>query len=157
MSTETNPTRPAMTDAEAETKARQIIVDFATSYRDTTPIPTIGTAPPVAQEGRPPMSQKAVDDSVRMLSAGVASLPIGGMAALVLHVLGTVDPTQLAIGAAAPVALVLAVTRLLGRARQVVEAAPAEHHHHYNGPVYQDQREQRTENRGVWVKNTNTQ
>jgi hypothetical protein len=142
-----------MTDAEAETKARQIIADFATSYRDDSPVPTVGTAPPVAQPGRPPMSQKAVDASALMLSAGVASLPIGGMTSLVLYALGHVDPVSLGIGAGAPVVLVLAISRLLARAKQVVEAAPAEHHHHYAGDVYQ--RHSHSENRSVWNKTIN--
>lgn len=118
----------------------------------TTPKVVIGNAPPVAQPGIPPMSSKAVDDSVRMLAAGAASLPIGGMTALVLHVLGSVDPAQLAIGAAAPVALVLAVSRLLGRAKG---AMPAEIHQHYTGPVYQDQRNVHSSTRGLWAKTTN--
>jgi hypothetical protein len=151
------PTIP-MSEEAATKEAHRLIAEAytPTSYRnDSLPSrSTIGTAPPVPQPGIPPMSSKAVDDAVRMLSAGVASLPIGGMTALVVHVLGTVDPAQLAIAGAAPVALVLAVARLLRRAKDVV---PPEHHHHYEGPVYQDQREQRTENRGLWVKNTNQQ
>ncbi|MFE9432867.1 hypothetical protein [Streptomyces sp. NPDC006640] len=154
MAAHTDPTRTAMTDAEAAVEAHRIITNFATSFRDQTPVPTVGQAPPIAQPGRPPMSQKAVDDSVRMLSAGAASLPIGGMTALVLHVLGTVDPTQLALGAAAPTALVLAIGALLKRAKAVL---PDEHHHHYDGPVYQDQRNVQTNSKGVWVKNINEQ
>jgi hypothetical protein len=100
------------------------------------------------------MSQRATDASALMLSAGVASLPIGGSVSLVLYTLGHVDPTSLAIGAAAPVALVLAIGGLLRRAKSVL---PEEHHHHYDGPVYQDQRNVHTSTRGVWAKTTNTQ
>ncbi|MFD9099317.1 hypothetical protein [Streptomyces collinus] len=115
-----------------------------TSHRDDT-LPsefTIGSTPPVPQPGarRPPMSQKATDASVLMLSAGVASVPIGGMASLVVYTLGHVDPTTLAIAAVAPASLalpILALCRLAGRARQVVEAAPPVVHHHYAGPVDQ--------------------
>jgi len=124
---------------------------------DTSPKAVIGTAPPVAQPGRPPMSQRATDASALMLSAGVASLPIGGMTSLVLYTLGHVDPVSLGIGACAPVVLVLAIGRLLGRAKQVVEAAPAVNHHHYEGDVYQDQRNVQSKNIGVWVKNANEQ
>lgn len=115
--------------------------------------PSIGTTPAVAQPGRPPMSPGATDASVMMLSAGVASLPIGGMTALVLHALGTVDPAQLAIGGTVPVALVLAVARLLGRARDVL---PDEHHHHYNGEVHQQHVHNHTTNRW-WGKSTTNQ
>jgi hypothetical protein len=145
-----------MSEEAAETEAHRLIAEAytPTSYRnDSLPATsTIGTTPPVPQPGIPPMSSKAVDDAVRMLSAGIASLPIGGMTALILHVLGTVDPEQLAIGAAAPTVLVLAVTRLLRRFRDVI---PPEIHNHYEGPVYQDQRNVQNKNIGAWVKNTN--
>ncbi|MFF8954085.1 hypothetical protein ACF09I_35610 [Streptomyces sp. NPDC014940] len=123
-----------------------------TAHRDDT-LPTqttIGTTPPVPQPGRPPMSQRATDASALMLSAGVASVPIGGMTALVVYALGQVDPTTLAIAAAAPAGLavpILALCRFAGRARQVVEAAPPVHHHHYAGPV--DQRTVTSTARGL--------
>jgi hypothetical protein len=98
------------------------------------------------------MSQKAVDDSVRMLSAGAASIPIGGMTSLVLYTLGQVDPTSLAIGAAAPVALVIAISSLLRRAKGVL---PEEHHHHYTAPV--DQRTVYSNTRGLLARTDNRQ
>lgn len=145
-----------MSEEAATKEAHRLIAEAytPTSYRDDSPLPAYGITPPVPQPGIPPMSSKAVDDAVRMLSAGVASLPIGGMTALILHVLGTVDPAQLAIGAAAPTVLVLAVARLLRRFRDVI---PPEIHHHYEGPVYQDQRNVQNKNIGAWVKTTNQQ
>lgn len=125
---------------------------IATAFRDPAPVPPIGTTPPVPQPGRPPMSQKAVDDSVRMLSAGVASIPIGGMTSLVLYTLGQVDPASLAIGASAPVALVIAVSALLRRAKGVL---PEEHHHHYEAPV--DQRTVYSNTRGLVARTDNRQ
>ncbi|MYV42921.1 hypothetical protein GT030_29660 [Streptomyces sp. SID1328] len=113
-----------------------------TSYRDDT-LPaqsTVGTTPPVPQPGRPAMSQRATDASALMLAAGVASVPIGGVASLFVYTLGQVDPTTLAIAAAAPATIalpILALCRLAGRARQVVEAAPPIVHQHYAGPVDQ--------------------
>lgn len=121
---------------------------------DTSPRVVIGNTPAVPQPGIPPMSSKAVDDAVRMLAAGAASLPIGGMTALVVHVLGTVDPTQLAIAGATPVALILALRALIGRAKGVL---PEEHHHHYEGPVYQDQRTQHSSTRGLVARTNNQQ
>ncbi|MFI1166545.1 hypothetical protein ACH4UM_23815 [Streptomyces sp. NPDC020801] len=156
---EPTPTAPAagqaanpLTDAVISAAVDKAIEDAR--RKGTSPKAVIGNATPVPQPGIPPMSSKAVDDAVRMLAAGAASLPIGGMTALVVHVLGTVDPAQLAIAGATPVALVLALARLLRRAKDVV---PAEVHNHYEGTVYQDQREQRTESYGVWVKNNNQQ
>ncbi|MBQ1165764.1 hypothetical protein KBZ21_48080, partial [Streptomyces sp. A73] len=44
------------------------------AQRDDSPLPLVGTTPPVAQPGRPPMSQRATDVSGVMLAGGVASL-----------------------------------------------------------------------------------
>lgn len=128
-----------------------------TTYRDPTPIPAIGAAEPVPQPGRPPMSQKATDASMLMLSAGAASLPIGGATALVLYTLGHVDPTALAIGATAPVALVLAVGSLVRAVGRGVQGIGAEHHHHYAGPVHQEHRSVSTQTRGLFAKTINKQ
>lgn len=154
MPTDTNPAQTAMTDAEAAAKARQIIADFATSYRDDSPVPTVGTAPPVAQPGRPPMSRQATDASALMLSCSVLTATLGGSATAILWASGHADPAVVATVFGAPAFLVLAVARLLRRAR---DAAPAEIHHHYTGTVYQDQREQHSKTTAVWARNTNQQ
>lgn len=121
-----------------------------TFHRDDSPVPEVGTAPPVAQPGRPPMSSKAVDDSVRMLSASVLIATGGGATTAILWASGYANPTVVALVFGAPTALVLAVGRLAKRAKQVM---PDEHHHYYNGPV--DQRHTHTENKSVWAKTTN--
>lgn len=126
-----------------------------TAYRDPTPTPTIGAAEPVTQPGRPPMSQKATDASMLMLAAGAASLPIGGAAALVLYALGNVDPVTLAIGGAAPVALVLAVGFVARAIGSGMQGIGAEHHHHYNGPVSQKTHTVSTQTRGLFAKTIN--
>lgn len=147
------PTAP-LSEEVAEKEAQRLIHDAyrPTAYRDPSPVPRYGTTPPVAQPGRPPMSQKATDISGVMLAGSVASVPVGGMTCLVLYTLNQVDPLSLTIGASAPVALVLAISVLLRRAKGVL---PEEHHHHYEGPVYQDQRNVQNKNIGAWVKNTN--
>lgn len=150
MPTETN---PAMTDAEAAIEARRIITDFATAYRDHTPVPHVGATPPVPQPGRPPMSQGAVDASTVMLSAGVASLPVGAVAIGVLLASGHADPTVIGMICAAPAALavpILAIARLVRGAKPEPDV-----HHHYSGPV--DQRHVHTTTRGVWAKTNNQQ
>ncbi|MFI1472371.1 hypothetical protein [Streptomyces wuyuanensis] len=128
-----------MSDTEADARARQLIAEAytPTSYRDDSPVPAYGPAEPVAQPGRPPMSQKATDISALMLSGSVAALSVGGATSLVLYVLGTVDPTILAIGAAGPVALVLAVGSLVKSVGSAKSSMHTETHHHYNGPVRQ--------------------
>jgi hypothetical protein len=143
---------------QAQTAVNQAITEeLIAGYRDTTPLPLVGTTPPVAQPGRPPMSQKATDASALMLSGGVASLLLGGSASLVMMASGYADPVALAIALGAPVALALAIGRLVGRVKATVEAAPPTIHQHFNGTVVQDQRSTHTETRGVWAKTNNQQ
>ncbi|MDT9686396.1 hypothetical protein RND61_30640 [Streptomyces sp. TRM76323] len=145
-----------LSESEAEARARQLI-DSAyrpTSYRDSAPVPSYGPTPPVAQPGRPPMSQRATDISGLMLAAGAASLPLGGSAALVLYALGQVDPATLAVGATAPVALVLAVGSLIRSAgRAKADAALTTHHHHYTGTVRQETTTVSSTTRGLFARN----
>jgi hypothetical protein len=132
--------------------------NIPTFHRDETKPPAYGPTPPVPQPGRPPMSQRATDASALMLSAGIASIPIGGMTSLVVYTLGQVDPTTLAIAAIAPASLalpILALCRLANRAKQAVEAAPPVIHHHYNGPVRVDARTVNSKNSGVWASTRN--
>ncbi|MGW3594993.1 hypothetical protein [Streptomyces sp. NPDC005167] len=124
-------------------------------YRDTTPLPAIGTTPPVAQPGRPPMSQRATDASALMLSGGVATVLVGGSASLVMVASGYADPAVCAVVFGAPAVIVLALSRLVGRVKATVEAAPPTHHHYYNGTVIQDSRSITTTNRGVIANNRN--
>jgi hypothetical protein len=112
--------------------------------------PRIGDTPPVQQPGRPAMSQRATDISGVMLAGSVASVPLGGMTCLVLYTLDQVDPVSLTIGASAPVALILAISALLRRAKGVL---PEEHHHHYGGNVYEQHTT--TNSRSVWNKTIN--
>ncbi|MFJ5820130.1 hypothetical protein ACIQGT_40525 [Streptomyces sp. NPDC093108] len=134
-----------LSEAQAAAEAARLIAEgysttgpTATSYKDIAPLPTTGDTVPVAQPGRPPMSQKATDASALMLSGSVAALSVGGATSLVLYTLGQVDPVTLAVGGAAPVALVLAVGSLLRSAGRAKAVAHTEHHHHYNGPVRQE-------------------
>lgn len=128
-----------------------------TAYRDPTPIPAIGAAPPVPQPGRPPMSQRATDASMVMLAAGAASLPIGGMTSLVLYTLGEVDPAALAIGAAGPILFVLAIGAVVRAAARGLQGIGSEHHHHYAGPVHQKYRNVNTKTSGLIAKTINKQ
>ncbi|WP_405392989.1 hypothetical protein OG596_37430 [Streptomyces sp. NBC_01102] len=128
-----------LSELEADARARQLINEAykptPTSFRDESELPTVGTTPPVAQPGRPPMSQKATDASALMLSGSVAALSVGGATSLVLYTLGQVDPVVLAVGAAGPVALVLAAGSLLRSVGRVKADMHTENHNHFNGPV----------------------
>lgn len=161
-----DPQQPTTTAGQPtiNTQAQQFLaaveqaMQTPTAYRDDTPTPAIGTTPPVPQPGRPPMSQKATDTSALMLSAGAAALPIGAAATGILWASGNADPTVIGLICAAPVALavpILALTRLMNRAKQAAAALPPEHHHHYSGPVHQDHTVVTTQTRGVWAKTRN--
>lgn len=105
--------------------------------------PRIGAALPVPQPGIPPMSQQATDIGRTALYCGLATVPPGLVLATILLASGQANPTVVAWICTAPAALavpILAVARLLRSAKEVVEAAPAEVHNHYTGPVHQDQR-----------------
>ncbi|WP_333758825.1 hypothetical protein [Streptomyces sp. ISBFB 2968] len=143
---------------DALAAAKRPALPTPTSFRDETPVPAIGNALPIPQPGRPPMSQKATDASALILSAGVASIPLGGVTALVIYVLGNADPTALAVGAAAPISLaipIFALTRLVRRVKETVQAAPPTIHQHYTGTVIQDQRTVNTTTRGMWASTRN--
>lgn len=162
LSDPTQPTAAAAGHPRVDDQAQQLIaavnaaLTTPTRYRDETPVPTVGTAPPIPQPGRPPMSQRATDASALMLSGGLASLPIGAAATGVLWASGNADPVVIAIICAAPTTLVLALSRLMKRAKETAAAAaPAEHHHHYNATVLQDHRQVNTQTRGVWAKTHN--
>ena len=145
MPTEINPATP-LTDEAAAIEARRIIT---TAFRDPTPVPAVGSTPPVPQPGRPPMSQGATDASVLMLAGGATTVMVGGTAATLMYVSQYADPLVCALVFGAPTVLVLALSRLLARAKN---ALPPEHHHHYSGPVTQTHQTVTNQNR--WMGKT---
>ncbi|WP_331445849.1 hypothetical protein [Streptomyces xanthochromogenes] len=169
------PAKPEPTD-RAEVRKLVAAVEAAltegrpTSYRSADPTvpswadgPQIGTAPAVAQPGRPAMSQRAVDLNTTLLSASVAIAAMGGAVAVVCWASRLANPVVIGwicacfVGVPAAIALpVLALKGLMKSAKEVVEAAPAEIHHHYSGPVHQDQRNVSNTNRGFGRSTTST-
>ncbi|MEU2440132.1 hypothetical protein ABZ595_28710 [Streptomyces rubradiris] len=134
----TPPPTAGMSDDVAAAEARRIIADayqpaseMPTAYRDDTPLPAYGPTPPVAQSGRPPMSQGATDASALMLAGGATTAMVGGTAAVLMYVSQFADPVVCGLVFGAPTALVLALARLAKRA----QPDPDVHHHHYSGPV----------------------
>ncbi|MBE8471631.1 hypothetical protein [Streptomyces justiciae] len=136
----------------ADAEARRIIDDAyrPTAYRDHTPIPAHGDTPPVAQPGRPPMSQGATDASIVMLAGGTATTMVGGTAAVLMYVSQFADPIVCGLVFGAPTALVLALARLATRAKPAPEI-----HQHYTGPIHQEQHHTHTTTRGVWARTNN--
>ncbi|MFH8567491.1 hypothetical protein [Streptomyces sp. NPDC017993] len=143
-----------LSEAQADIEARRIIADAyrPTAYRDDTPVPAHGDSPPVAQPGRPPMSQGATDASVLMLAGGATTAMVGGTAALVMYVSQFADPVVCGLVFGAPTALVLALSRLAQRAKPASDV-----HHHYQSLVHQDQRTVHSRTAGVWAKTNNHQ
>ncbi|WP_369211336.1 hypothetical protein [Streptomyces flavofungini] len=144
------------TDADRETVRRLFaaVDEIPTSFRDHTPTPMIGTAPPVPQPGRPPMSQRATDASAMMVAGGFLSLCLGAAVSAVLYFSGSANPVVVGLICLAPPAVFLSARGLLKSFRS---AAPLEIHNHYEGTVHQDQRTVHTSTRGVWAKTTNQQ
>ncbi|MEU6279553.1 hypothetical protein [Streptomyces sp. NPDC047028] len=129
-----------MTEDEAAAEARRIITDAyrpapetPTAYRDDTPVPAHGSMPPVAQPGRPPMSQGATDASVVMLAGGATVSMIGLTAAVLMYVSQYADPVVCGLVFGAPTTLVLALAKLAKRAKPAPDI-----HQHYTGPVRQE-------------------
>ncbi|MET8571886.1 hypothetical protein [Streptomyces sp. NPDC004783] len=145
---------PALNDqADRLIAAVNEALSTPTAYRDETPVPSIGSALPITQPGRTPMSQRATDMSVLMLSAGAASVPIGGMTALIIYALGNANPVSLAIGAGAPAALAVPILALSSLTKRAKAAAPDTHQHIYQGTVIQ--RTVNTTTRGIWAQTRN--
>lgn len=144
MTTEPDPQLAADVDA---------IYHGPTSFRDPTEPPAHGTAPPVAQPGRPPMSQRAVDASTVMLSASAATLPPGAIAIGVMLASGYADPVVIGMICAAPAIIavpIIAVARLLRAAKPEPDV-----HQHFHGTVHQQTTHSST--RGVWARTDNRQ
>ena len=145
----TEPTAP-MSEEVAEKEAARLIHDAyqPTSYRDDSPLPQYGSAPPVPQPGRPPMSAKAVDDTARMIGASVVIATTGGSTTAILWASGYANPVVVALVFGAPTALALAIGRILRGARPEPEV-----HQHFHGPVTHQTTHSRTN--GVWARTNN--
>ncbi|WP_030780300.1 hypothetical protein [Streptomyces sp. NRRL S-920] len=137
---ETGATGAGLSEAQAETEARRIIAD---AYRDPSP---------VAQPGRPPMSQGATDASVLLLAGGTTTVMVGGTASVLMYVSQFADPIVCGLVFGAPTALLLALARLAKRAKPAPDI-----HHHYQGPVHQDRRTVHSRTTGMWAKTNNEQ
>jgi len=163
------PAQPEPTD-RAEVQKLANAVDEAltgemrTSYRDDNPdLPSwrdgsrIGSTPPVAQPGIPPMSARTTEITRAVMFASIATVPPGLIAVAVMVASEHANPTVIGMICAAPAALAVPILALARLFRSAKEAEPDVHHHNYNGPVYQDQRNVHTSTRGVWAKTNNQQ
>ncbi|QLJ06724.1 hypothetical protein HZZ00_37455 (plasmid) [Streptomyces sp. NEAU-sy36] len=154
------PTPDTLHQAAQIAAAVDAIYEQPTSYRNDS-LPnhsTIGTTPPVPQPGKPPMSEAAANLSGVMVASSLPILALGGAATGILWASGHADPAVVGCIVAAPAALaipILALSRLIKRAKETVEAAPPVIHQHYNGTVHQDARTVNSTNRGIWASTRN--
>jgi hypothetical protein len=145
---ESQPTAPAagqtanpLTDAVIKAAVDNAIHE---SRRDS-------TTPPARKPERPAMSSKATD----MIAFGGMFLMVSAGGGIIMVASDFADPTVIGMICAAPAVLALPILALARLAKRV--KPEPEIHHHYTGPVYQDQRNVHSKNTGVWVKNTNQQ
>ncbi|WP_405548768.1 hypothetical protein [Streptomyces microflavus] len=124
-----------------------------TYHRDNTPVPLIGTAPPVPQPGPPPMSQWAIDASGVLKGVGAVSIPIG----VGVWIVGQIEPWALAIIFGSPAVAALAVARLVAKIKDATQNAPQPVTQNLYGPVTvnHDERTLNADARGIWAKTTN--
>ncbi|MFD3740504.1 hypothetical protein [Streptomyces sp. NPDC058629] len=136
---------------EIAAAVNEVLAEKPTSYRDPTPLPAVGPTPPVQQPGQPAMSQWATDASGVLKAVSVASLPIG----VGVWLVGQVDPLTLGIILGSPVAVALAVARLVVKVKDANQAAqPVTNHFH--GTVHQDTRTVTSTTRGVIANTRNS-
>lgn len=163
MPTEINPADVAMSDTEAAAEARRIIADFATGYqptsfRDDTPIPTIGTTPPVPQPDTRIAPQWAVGLAVASIGVGAGSTGLGCAAWLLFKGLSMVSVPGLERFAwiiIAPFAGAAMVLTALGGAISKAKRAALPDVHNHNGPEYHEHHT--TNSRSIWAKTINNQ
>lgn len=157
--------QPDLTVQDNATRFLAAIKDIeqTTYHRDDTPLPVVGTSPPVEQPGRPAMSQRAVDRNTTILTSSILTAVAGGAVSLVLWTSGHANETVIAwicVGiVGVPVALtlpVLALKGLMKSAKDVAEAAPQPVTNHFHGTVHHDERTVTSTTRGVIANNRNT-
>jgi hypothetical protein len=112
------------------------------------------TSPPARKPDRPAMTPQATGVSVMMIAGGFLSLCLGTAVSAVLHFSHGANETVVITLCAAPPAAFFSLGALV---KKVKQAAPNEIHNHYDGPVYQDQRNVHSSTRGVWAKTNNQQ
>ncbi|MFJ3822908.1 hypothetical protein [Streptomyces nodosus] len=148
-----------MTDDQAANEARRIIADayrpapeVPTSYRDTSPLPTHGSTPPVLQPDRRIVPAWAAGTAVAGIGVGAACVGVGCGVWLACQGFAAVSLTSV-LFVTLPIAAVAAVVAAIGSALRSLKNVHSEHHHHYAGPVRQENTT--THTRGVFARTHN--
>ncbi|MFK0109312.1 hypothetical protein [Streptomyces sp. NPDC091217] len=136
--------KPRMTDAEITDEARRIIADayrpvpqVPTAYRDTSPLPAYGTAPPVPQPDRRIVPAWAAGTAVAGIGVGATCVGIGCGIWLACQGFAAVTLTSV-LFVTLPIAAVAGVFTAIGCALRALKNTHTETHHHYAGPVRQE-------------------
>ncbi|MFF3872543.1 hypothetical protein [Streptomyces sp. NPDC001978] len=150
-----------MSDAEAIAEARRIIADayrpvrqMPTAYRDSTPLPAYGTTPPVPQPDHRIVPAWAAGTAVAGIGVGAACVGIGCGIWLACQGFAAVTLTSV-LFITLPIAAVAAVATAIGSAVRSIKATHTETHHHYTGPVTQQNTTLNTPTRGLIARTHN--
>ncbi|WP_432018835.1 hypothetical protein [Streptomyces sp. 1222.5] len=134
---------PRLSGADATEEARRIIADayrpapqIPTAYRDTAPLPAYGTTPPVAQPDSRIVPAWAAGTAVAGIGVGAGFVGIGCAIWLACQGFAAVTLTSV-LFITLPIAAVAVVTAI-GSALRSLKATRTETHHHYGGPVRQE-------------------
>ncbi|WP_030753192.1 hypothetical protein [Streptomyces sp. NRRL S-31] len=136
----TDPQYP-LTDTEASAEAKRLIREAyrpetpapaATTFRDTTPVPAIGSAPPVLQPETRIVPQWAAGVAVASIGVGAGAVGLGCAAWLFLQALSSVTLTGV-LAVTAPFAGAAALATALGGA--ISKARKASTTNVYQGTV----------------------
>lgn len=136
------------------TAVNEALAEQLTFHRDDTPLPRYGTTPPVPQPGVPPMSHRTTEIARAVMFGSLATVPPGLIAVAVMVASEHANPTVIGMICAAPAAIAVPILALARLMRRAGEAAPAEQHHHYSGPVHQHTQTVHSHTR-LWGKTTN--
>jgi hypothetical protein len=152
--------QPEPTDRAEVTKLAAAVEEalaaaVPTSFRDDTPLPAYGSAPPVTQPwpAAPPMSARATNNARVFMYCSWATVPPGLIAIGIMVASQHANPTIIGMICAAPAAIAVPILALARLVRRAGEAAPTEIHQTYTGNVHQETRI--TQTRAVWAKTIN--
>ncbi|GAA3372957.1 hypothetical protein GCM10020367_31000 [Streptomyces sannanensis] len=133
-----------MSDAEATVEAHRIITEayrpvlqMPTAYRDTSPLPAYGTTPPVPQPDSRIVPAWAAGTAVVGIGVGAGCVGLGCGIWLACQGFAAVTLTSV-LFVTLPIAAVAAVAAAVGSAVRSIKATHTETHHHYAGPVRQE-------------------
>ncbi|MGW1520769.1 hypothetical protein [Streptomyces sp. NPDC002287] len=151
-----------LTDAEAAAEAERILTaayqpaqHIPTSFRDDTPLPAYGDAPPVHQDDKRIVPAWAAGIAVASIGLGAGITGIGCGAWLVLQGLASVTLTSVLMGTL-PFAALAMVATAIGGAINNARSTTTKTTHIYQGSVTQNTRVTNTSNqRGMFARTRN--